>query len=159
MGPVAHLEALAHNPFHLFTMRGGASVGHVVDIRRPNQPLLSIRTGAGFVAEDAGAVARTMASPPLSFDPRGATVTSFAEGQMRVMCLRTGACLFERTTTQHPQVESVFAARYAERNEELWAGGADQSAPHEGAQRRPGWWSARWWVGAPSGALGFVEGP
>ena len=79
---------------------------------------------------------------------------------MRVMCLRTGACLFDRTTIHHPNGDPVFAARYAERREDNGRASrsrAAQSAPHHCAQRRPGWWTARWWVGGPSGALGFVE--
>ena len=69
-----------------------------MDIRKPGHSLVVIHTGAGFVAEGAGAVARTMATPPLTFDPNAGTVTSFAEERMKVLCLRTGACLFDRAT-------------------------------------------------------------
>ena len=98
------------------------------------------------MAGESGAVARAMAAPPLTFDPRAGTVASFAEGRMRVLCLRTGACLFDRATQppQSPHHASwpVLAARYAEH-----------------ADGFTDWWNARWWVGGQSGALGFVEGP
>ena len=68
---------------------------------------------------------------------------------MRVIDLRTGGVLFERTTGKGDGAATagqLRAARHAERTGGAGGGGGSRA-----------WWGARWWVGAGRGAVGFVE--